>query len=571
MKKSNNHCLPAVLLLVSMSLSPWAHAQINRDTLQQQIDALFADADPKAPGSAILVMENQEVVFNQGYGLANLTYNIPITPHTVFDMASVSKQFAGYAIALLIEEGKVAKDDDIRKYIPELPDFGETITVGHLVHHTSGLRDWTTTLSLAGRSYEDVISFDHILRMAFNQQALNFKPGSQYRYSNTGYNLLAELVQRVTGETFRDWTQQHIFEPLEMSQSVFLDNHREVIPNRAMGYSRAADGTYQNTPNHVTALGSSSLFSTSTDMAKWVRHLMYPTEDAQPVVRRMLQMDTLNDGSLNDYAYGIAIYEFRGSDWIAHSGDWASFRTYVVLLPAYDLSVVVLNNNNQDAFALAREVVSFCVPAPEARQETEETPAEELQEVTLTKGLLDTYTGTYKLGTGWYVHLTREGNRLYTQATNEDKYPMQALSDSVLNVEDYGNRTMAFHSDASGAITHLVYNGRVCPKMSDETSFRGIKQPVEYEGDYFSAELNTWYKVVYQEDQLYLWSFDHGAIPLEGVWKDDYLGSTLFTSNVEFVRDDVGAITGLSVSQYRAKNQFFSKVQMDNLVTTEMK
>ncbi|MEL6536245.1 MAG: serine hydrolase domain-containing protein [Bacteroidota bacterium] len=554
-----------------MTFSLGAQAQINRETLQQQIDALFADADPMAPGSAIMVMENQEVIFNQGYGLANLTYDIPITPHTVFDMASVSKQFAGYAIAMLIDQGKVAKEGDIRKYIPELPDFGETITVGHLVHHTSGLRDWTTTLSLAGRSYEDVISFDHILRMAYNQQALNFQPGSQYRYSNTGYNLLAELVQRVTGETFRDWTQQHIFEPLEMSETVFLDNHREVIPNRAMGYSKNNEGTYQNTPNYLTAMGSSSLYSTTHDMAKWVRHLMYPTKTSQPVVRRMLQMDTLNNGDENNYAYGIAIYEFRGSDWIAHSGDWASFRTYVVLLPAYDLSVVVLNNNNQDAFDLTRKVVSFCVPEREERQETVEAQEDPLREVTLTKDLLDTYTGTYKLGTGWYVHLTREGNRLYTQATNEDKYPMQALSDSVLNVEDYGNRTMTFKSDGSGAISHLIYNGMVCPKMSDETEFRSTKNPEEYEGDYFSSELITWYKVVYQENQLYLWSFDHGAIPIEGVWKDDYLGSTLFTNNVEFVRNNDGVITGLSVSQYRAKNQFFSKVRMENLITAEMK
>lgn len=562
MKKSA--ILSIILFILFVTISKPTQAQIQPEELEQKVDSLLLETvSDKTPGSAVLVIKDKEIILNKGYGLANLDYDIPVTPNTVFDLASVAKQFAGYAIALLVEQDVLSEEDDVRTYIPELPEFDHTITIGNLLHHTSGLRDWTNTLSLSGRSFEDVISMDHILRMAYQQEELNFTPGDEYRYSNTGYNLLAEIVQRTTESSFREWTDQNIFQPLGMTQTLFLDDHNEIIKNRAVGYYQDGDA-FHYSPNTLTALGSSSLYSTTTDLAKWVKHLMYPSDERKPVVDRMLQTQTLSNGEDNNYAYGILVNTFRGTPWIYHSGGWASFRTYLVMLPDQDLAIVVLNNNGKNAFNTAARIAGYYVPREENNQQeqNENKESDTLENLSISDHLLNSYVGTYRLGQGWYVHLTKEGDQLWTQATNENKFPMFALSDSLFQIPDYGNRTMRFHADESGAISHLVYNDIVSPKMSNETVVN-LSNAAEYEGEYMSSELNTFYKVIHQEGKLKLWHFQNGEINLTQAWKDEFKSSLWYTNFVEFSRDENGNIDGLYISQYRALNQFFRKVATD--------
>ena len=223
-----------------------------------------------------------------------------------------------------------------------LPEFSHTVTIRHLVHHISGIRDWTSTLPLAGWSFDDEVSFEQILRSAYEQKALNFQPGAEYSYSNTGYNLLARIVEVVSEKTFANWTREYIFKPLNMSQSLFLDHPMAVIPKRATGYYQI--GTFwQNKPNLLTALGSSSMYSTTTDLANWMKNLAQPKVGGTSVVERMFNQGTLNDGEEIAYAYGLSVTEYRGTRRVAHSGSWAMFRTYVCYFPEYDLSIIVLN------------------------------------------------------------------------------------------------------------------------------------------------------------------------------------------------------------------------------------
>ncbi|MEM9261250.1 MAG: serine hydrolase domain-containing protein, partial [Bacteroidota bacterium] len=403
---------------------------VSPQQVQQEVDKIFSSLEGQlAPGAAVLVVKDKEIILNKGYGYANLEAKSPITPETRFDLASVAKQFTGYAIALLIERGELSETDEVRQYIPDLPDFGQTITIGHLLHHTSGLRDWTSILPLMGRSFDDAISMDHILRMVYQQKGLNFEPGSEYTYSNTGYNMLAEIVQRVSGISFREWTDKNIFQPLGMEQTFFLDDHQEVIPNRAHSYFKRGDLPFLKATNLLTAVGSSSLFSSTTDLSLWVSHLLHPAAEFKPAVERMFQTELLNDGNENNYAYGISKSSFRGTNWISHSGSWAAFRTYLVLLPAYDLAVVVLNNNDRSAYQTARRIASLYVAEPDA-EDSDESLTDAI-EVALSKQTLDEFTGTYRLGKAWYVHLTRDGDKLWTQATDEDIFPMKAIADSV--------------------------------------------------------------------------------------------------------------------------------------------
>lgn len=536
-------------------------AQPGPDELERKVDALIAKSvDDQSPGSAILVVKDGKVLLNKGYGLADLPHRVSIDSNTVFDLASVSKQFAGFAIAALVEDGKISLSDDIRKYIPELPDLGHQITVDHLVHHSSGIRDWTNTLVLAGWSFDDVISFDQILRMAYRQQALNFEPGDEYNYSNTGYNLLAELVQRVSGLSFREWTDQHIFQPLGMANTRFLDDHTEIIPDRANGYYRDRYGIFHASTNNLMALGSSSLFSTTTDLAKWVTNLDQPKPEHKAIVERMQQTTDLNDGEANNYAFGLSVGTFNDARSLSHSGSWASFRTYLMVLPEEHLSVVVLNNYASNPAVTARAIASWYVPEPETGDV--KFPAKR-EAITVPNKILDAYTGTYRLGPGWYVTLTRKEGQLWTQATGEDSYPMTPLAKDEFRIDGYGGRTMQFFSNPRGEVTHMTYSGMECPKL-EQITVPTSKELEQFTGRYLSHELLTEYEVVLVEGSLKMRHHRHGDLDLNHAWKDDFAGSSWFLGSVEFYRDRDGTVKGFRVTSGRARNQEFQKTDGQN-------
>jgi CubicO group peptidase (beta-lactamase class C family) len=340
-----------------------AQGPASAEGLSQQVDSLFQRWHrPDSPGAAVLVIHGGEVVHRAGYGMASLEHGVPIRTTTVFDIASVSKQFGAYAVALLDQEGRLSLDDDVRKWIPELHDFGTTVTLRHLVHHTSGIRDWPGTLSMAGWSYEDVLSFEQILRMAYDQRDLNFRPGDEYAYSNTGYNLLAEVVARATGMSFREWTHERIFAPLGMTRTHFHDDHREVVIDRAESYAPGPDGRWRRVTNNLTALASSSLFTTTEDLALWVRHLHHP--DARfggtRLVERMHERGVLNSGDTIAYAFGQNWTEWRGLRTATHGGSWAGFRTVLQRFPEQDFAVIILANTaDMNPSGLAREVATI--------------------------------------------------------------------------------------------------------------------------------------------------------------------------------------------------------------------
>jgi len=348
--------------------------QESADARSAAVDALFAPwHTPDSPGAVVLVMVDGKVLHARGYGMANLEHGVPNRPGTVMDVASVSKQFGAMAVALLEAEGLLSLDDDVRLYIPDLPDFGRAITLRHLVHHTSGLRDWPGTLAMAGWSFDDVISFQQILRMAYRQRELNFPPGTDYAYSNTGYNLLAEVVERVSGRRFQDFTRERIFLPLGMRNTRFPGNHREVVPGRADSYTLGPDGSFQRIPSTLTALGSSSLLTTVEDLALWVANLATGEVGGEEVRARIHQRGVLAGGDTLDYAFGQSLGEHRGLVSWSHTGSWAGFRSILQRFPQQEAAVVILANTaNMDPSRLAAEIAELYLgdrmtsPPPEA-------------------------------------------------------------------------------------------------------------------------------------------------------------------------------------------------------------
>ncbi len=550
---------PAALLVTFALITANALSGQQQGQLARQVDSMFAEYNRMdSPGWAVLVVRDREVVLRRGYGMANLEHEVPITPSTVFDIASVSKQFAGMAISMLVERGEISLDDDVRQFLPELPDFGHTITIRHLVHHVSGLRDWPGTLAVAGWRMDDVISFGQIKTFTFNQQALNFEPGAEYSYSNTGFNMLAEVVARVSGESFREWTDSQIFKPLGMNDTHFHDDHTELVANKAYGYSRDSEDTYHAVPNGLTAMGSSSLYTTIDDLAKWVINFEEKTVGGEAVVNRLFQRGVLNDGTQIGYAFGIGVGLYRGLRTYSHGGSWAAFRTFLVHFPDQDFSVVALGNHspsnpNRTAYNLvdlylADELVGG--PAPE-------DPDSEATTAHVPNSILDKYVGTYRLGPAWYVTISRTGDRLDAYATAEDTVPMTARSDSTFWVEDY-EASITFLRDESEQIDRFRYRGMICPKLetSPLPSGPGLN---EYIGEYVSDELSTSYVVAIEDDELVMRHRRHGTISLTPAWKDDFRGGEWFLNSVEFDRDEAGRVIGLRVTQGRSRNLRFVK------------
>lgn len=390
------------------------------ETFESKVNQLFAEWNkPDSPGAALAVVKDGEIVYKQGYGTANLEYDIPITTTTIFDIASVSKQFAAFAIATLSDEEKLSLDGDIRTYLPDVPDFGNTIAVRHLLHHTSGLRDWVQSLVIAGDMMDDVISFKHILKMARHQKALNFKPGAEYLYSNTGYNLLAEIVETVTGDSFREWTDANIFKPLGMTNSHFHDDYEMVLKNRAYSYQAVENGGFKHAINNTTALGSSSLYSTVEDLAKWILNFDNTQIGEQTVFEQMHQRGVLNNGDQISYALGLSIGEYRGLETAGHSGSWRGFRSHLIRFPEQKFGVVILCNlNTFNPLRLAEKIADLYladVLAPEETpvpDKTAQTAEKDNKPEMLTPEQLTEFTGDYyteELDTTYTIVVSENG------------------------------------------------------------------------------------------------------------------------------------------------------------------
>jgi CubicO group peptidase (beta-lactamase class C family) len=312
-----------------------------------QIDELFSPWDSThTAGCAVAVIHDGHIIYSRGYGMADLEHGAPITPRTVFSLASVSKQFTAAAVMLLVEQGKVRLDDDIRKYLPELPDYARGVRVRHLLHHTSGLRDYFQLRALAGKSEADAVSSAEVLRLLAGQRGLNFKPGERYAYSNTGYEFLGQIVERASGQSLRAFAAENIFAPLGMSRTQFYDDRSLIVADRAIGHQRNADGSLGIFRSSFALAGSGGLLSTVEDLARWDLNFYDNVlgKGGPAFVQSLLATETLNDGTPNGYAAGLAVRSYRGLPTVRHAGRSFGFRSEMVRFPQQRFSVIVLSN-----------------------------------------------------------------------------------------------------------------------------------------------------------------------------------------------------------------------------------
>lgn len=333
------------------------------DDIARRVDAVFKDwARTDAPGCAVAVTQDGNIVLERAYGMADLEQGVAVRPDTVFNIASVSKQFTAVSLLLLQEQGKLSLDDDVRKYVSELPDYGKRITLRHLANHTSGLRDLPSVLGLAGWNWVDSVEPAYALDLISRQKHLNFTPGDKYSYSNSGYYLMAVIVERVSGQRFSEFTRDHIFKPLGMLHSRFYDDRRLIMKNRAIGHVKLPDGGFGVWRPTYEIVGDGALLTTVQDLALWERNFLYPKlgRNPQQLLADMTVSGVLNDGKKTDYGLGLAVGDYRGLPIVSHGGGIPGYNTFMLRFPEQKFaSIVFCNVGGGPARASAKAVADI--------------------------------------------------------------------------------------------------------------------------------------------------------------------------------------------------------------------
>ena len=345
-RRTNTLLIGAALAATLAGCAPTGAPPTGGDGTPARIDAIFADyASASGPGCSLGVIRDGRLIHAPGYGTANLDHGIPNGPATVFRTGSVSKQFTAGAIALLAIRGELELDAPVQRYIPEFPDYPDPPTVRHLIHHTSGVRDYIVLMSLAGNRSEDFYTNQEVLDAINRQRELNFMPGAEYLYSNAGYLLLGEIVARVSGQSLREFAESEFFGPLGMTHTHFHDDHNEIVPNRAIGYAPTDNGFRINVTT-LDMVGDGGVFTSVEEWVAWDRNLSEGTVGGPEWVALMHERGVLNSGDTIPYAFGISHGEHRGLATVGHTGSWVGYRAAMSRYPEAGYSFVAFCNRS---------------------------------------------------------------------------------------------------------------------------------------------------------------------------------------------------------------------------------
>ena len=517
-----------------------------------RVDEIFAQWDSSAsPGCALSVSRAGSSVLSRAWGMADLEHGIPNAPSTIFEGGSLAKQFTSAAVVLLALDGKLSLDDDVREYIPEVRDYGTPVTLRRLMTHTSGMRDWGSVASISGwgrgaRSHRHA----HVLDIVSRQSALNFEPGHEYSYSNTGYNLLAVVVDRVSGMPFAQFSRERIFEPLGMSDTQWRDDYRRLVPRRSTAYSASDDGFLINRPIEYVH-GNGGILSTVGDLQTWNAALTDGRLGGEEFVRMMHDRAVLNDGRTISYAGGLQLRDFAGVPSITHTGSTAGYRGFIGRYPDQQLSIAILCNvGNANPGALGGQVARVFLgdaasPDPE--------PGEGMA---LAAGDLEGKAGLYReVDTGDPLRITLEDGAL---RVGNQRLVAHSASEFQVGASE---RRLVFGAAANG--------GR--PAIDEHTGeyYDNTYEPVEefapaagqldaYVGTFHSDDAETTLVVAVEGDQLVAKRRPDAVFELEPVYQDAFNAGGL--GRIRFDMGADGRATAFGIRQGRVYDMRFQRV-----------
>jgi len=471
----------------------------------------------------------------------------------------MSKQFTAAAIVMLAQERKLSLDDEVRKYVPELPDFGAPVTLRQLVYHTSGLRDQWELLGLAGWRYSlDLITDDDVLSIMSRQKDLNFPPGSKHMYSNTGYTLLAQVVKRVSGQSFREFTTSRIFQPLGMRNTHFRDDHAEIVKNMAYGYVPAKD-TFRISITNFDTVGATSLLTTIEDLALWDENFYNPRVGGPEMIRQMLERGKLSDGEQLDYAFGLVIGKHRGLATVDHAGGDAGYRSDMIRFPDQHFTAVCLcNRADSNPSELTLQVAEIYL----AKEMTaaDKVGAGSGKTVQLAPEKLAAKVGTYiKAEGGQTLSITLKDDKLHiTPGAGEDSYEMNALSENDFRL---ATAPIDFKFEAlkpGGPLRLIVKHGEDKPEVFEAVSpfTPSTSELSSCVGFYYSEEIEPIYVMKIDDGKLVLHTLKNKPDTLRPITPDLFAGSI---GTIRFKRNGQSQVSGFVLNADHVRNMRFQK------------
>jgi CubicO group peptidase (beta-lactamase class C family) len=514
------------------------------ETDQQRVDRIFAAYDKAgSPGCALGVIRDGAFIYRKGYGSASLELGVPLSSQSVFYMGSVSKQFTAASVVLAAEQGFLSLDDSIRKYIPELPDYAQPITLRHMLHHTSGFRDILGLLAISGRNAQDLHSKDELIELVARQKALNYKPGEEYLYSNTNYFLLGEVVKRATKKPLSEFAAENIFQPLGMVHTRFYDDHTVVVPGRVPAYGSGSNGSFLvNWSTNFDQIGAGGLMSSVDDLLLWDRNFYENRLGTGTLLKELQTRGVLNSGKQISYALGLEIGTYRGLPIVVHDGALFGYRTAILRFPEQRFTVVCLCNlSTADPEGRSRKVAEVYLgdklaPQPPATGAASDASQFAGKYLDRRDHSVDTFTVSGGNLVGWGENLTRvASNRFET-------------SGGGIVAFDRSTGTMKVTVEANGEI---IFDGAGVEELHLSDAALAA-----YAGAYRGTELDATYKLSVEKGNLILRSNWNAPLKLEPIVRDEF-DSDLGT--LVFHRDANDRLSGLSVFAGNVRNVGFEK------------
>ena len=492
--------------------------------------------------------------------------------NTTTNIGSVSKQFIAMAILLLEQQGKLSLEDDVRKHIPELPDLGQVVRLKNMLNHTNGFREVYNLMPMTGWKGEDILRREEIIEMLKRQEELQAAPGEEYNYNNSAFILLAEIVARISGQTFPEFMEENVFSPLGMTSSLVRPNPAVIIPGASQGYVRDSLG-YHEAGDRYAAYGAGGIYTTVEDFSKWMGNFSNPVLGGEELVKRLVTVDTLNNGDTMSYALGIGVDEFRGLKNYSHGGADIAHRAFLVYFPEIDAGVVAMSNNaNFNSGGIANEMAElYFGDEMEAEEGDEEESGEETgeeadgetdsKELVVPEELLHAYAGKYLL-TGMGAELNYEvvDGRLKMSMEGQPEVYLDPFSNTEFRYEGV-DATVEFLTNESGEVSGAVHSQggqkfeleRVAPYAPTVDELQLLT------GLYFSKELETFYTIELHDTTLVLLIRNTEEIELSALKKDNYKGEIYFIGELAFQRDNTGQVTGFTAANGRTKGIGFER------------
>jgi CubicO group peptidase (beta-lactamase class C family) len=537
---------------------PVDQSRLDEATRQRIDDTLDSiETSGAVPGAAIVAVLDGTAIVCIVFGYANLEHEVEITTDSVFDMGSVSKQFTALAILLLEQDGKLDLDDPVQDHLEWFPDFGHTIRIHHLLHHTSGLKDISSQLVLTGRSYLDAYWPGNARNLLERQRTLNHKPGEEYSYTNMGYFVLAQIVEKITGDSLQRFLDECVFEDLGMHTAVFRSSPMQLLRNRVQSY-RIRNDKFTPFPSNSGIVGPGFLHLSARDMQTWAAQFGNPESPVAGLLQRMTTTRKLNDGSDNAYAHGLHLETYRGMPAVVHAGRWLGNTSYQQYLSEQQLTILIASNN------LLIKPIDVTHGLTDAILDLNDAAKDPMpMEMELLESELDAFTGLYETAHGDFKELlVRDGQLGLLALPDRHFHPLVAIGNTRFRVPDTLRVEVEFVLDDTGRATHYRVHVEDSPPLIRNRVDRADPDQdilAEYEGRYFSDELETLYTIRFKDNGLVASSVAFGDIKLKPASKDNFTGVFWFPT-VRFLRDEKDAVTGFNVTANRIRHAYFRKI-----------